>query len=139
MANDGGGRDLYDRLMAASGEAMAAGLHGAAYHALMAALNVAQDSKDISRLQEIAIEAEEQRRFVDALDPPHRLSSKMGRGRDMVSVFGMHPATRRHGPTSCRTSPERTGCSGPADARGEPAARWVARGKGPTIISSRNA
>jgi hypothetical protein len=87
MANDGGGRDLYDRLMAASGEALAAGHYGAAYHALMAAMHCAEEADDVPRLLDVARVAEEQREVVDALEPAHRLSSRIAQGRGRESIF----------------------------------------------------
>src|SRR4051794_22110146 len=76
-----------DRAMAVSGEAFAAGHYEAAYHALMAALHLAQDLGDEGRLLRVARVAGEQGRHIDTVSPSHRLSSQTARARGSNSVF----------------------------------------------------
>jgi hypothetical protein len=68
--------DTYEHLMAISREAVARGHYEVAYHALAAAMHVAEVLHDSTRLREVEGEAQEQMMWIDDRDPEHRLSTK---------------------------------------------------------------
>lgn len=100
----------FARLMAVNREAFASGHFEAAYHALMAALHVAQDVGDRARLEEVAKLAGEEAEGVDAVQPAHRLSSTTSREHGFESVFRLaarQASVRAHIPhTSGRAETE---------------------------------
>jgi hypothetical protein len=53
----------------------AGGHYGVAYHALMAALHCAEDAGDAARLAEVAGLLRQVKGVVDAIRPPHNLST----------------------------------------------------------------
>ena len=81
--------NLFDQTMAVNGEAFAAGHYEAAYHALMAALHLAQDLGDETRLRNVSQVAGQQRQTIDSLVPAHRLCSQEARSRGHESVFAL--------------------------------------------------
>jgi hypothetical protein len=89
MADTGAVSTWFDRLVAVNGETFAAGHYEAAYHALMAALHVAEDAGDEPRLLEVARIAEEQRRHIDSLAPAHPLSSQVAKARGHEGVYAL--------------------------------------------------
>lgn len=70
------------------GRRLSAGAHyGAAYHALVAALHCAGDARDAAQLAEVAGLLRDAKGVVDAIRPPHRLSTQAAHtGR---SIFEM--------------------------------------------------
>ena len=76
----------FERLMALNGETFGAGQYEAAYHALMAALHLAETQGDDARLLSLARVAAEQGHSIDTLDPPHRLSSQFELAARRASV-----------------------------------------------------
>lgn len=79
----------FDRLMAINAELFADGHFEAAYHALMAALHLAEDAEQEERLLEVSRVAERQRDHIDGLKPPHVLSSESARSRGHDSVYAL--------------------------------------------------
>jgi hypothetical protein len=68
-------RSLYDRLLALSREAHAAGHHEVAYHVLTAALHAAGDALEEERAVAVADEAVAHLSFLDAHAAGHALAS----------------------------------------------------------------
>jgi hypothetical protein len=84
---DVGAAERFDRAIALSQEASAAGEHEAGYHALMAALHFATDLGDEGRLLRVAEEAAAQGRAVDSVTPHHRLSAHEAELRGHKGVY----------------------------------------------------
>jgi hypothetical protein len=66
----------YQRSIATALDMEEAGHYGAAYHAATTALHCAEDAEDLDRLAEVAGILRQLRRSVDAIQPPHRLSTR---------------------------------------------------------------
>src|SRR5687767_8453300 len=77
----------FDQAMALNGRGFAAGHYEAAFHALMAAFHIAQDSRDENLLRKVAAVADQQGRQIDVLSPPHRMSSLASGFRGRKSVY----------------------------------------------------
>ena|SRR5579871_3235542 len=75
----------YDQILAMNAAAAADGHFEVAYHLLMSALHCAEDARNPAWLSEVAARAREQRHVVDALSPPHRLSTVSSHAG--VSIF----------------------------------------------------
>jgi hypothetical protein len=76
--------DLYDQLLSVSEKALARGHFKTAYHTLAAALHVAQDMRDSTRLETISQAAKEQLDHINKHAPESVMSSETA-------------ATRAHG------------------------------------------
>jgi hypothetical protein len=72
--------DLHDSLMEA-------GMVEAGYHALTAAMHCAETAANHEQLRLVLERAELRQRQVDALQPPHRLSSKQAEWRSHTPLF----------------------------------------------------
>jgi hypothetical protein len=66
---------------------MAAGLAEAGYHALTAAMHCAETSANHEQLRLVIERAGLRQRQLDALQPPHRLSSKQAEWRTHTPLF----------------------------------------------------
>ena len=87
--------DLYERLLAASREAQAAGHYGAAYHALAAALHLAQDAGDEQRLADVEALATDSLAFIDRCAPEYEHSTRSAAERGHPGIF-MQLAQQAH-------------------------------------------
>ncbi len=81
--------DLFQTLLHSNETAFASGRYEAAYHALMAALHVAQDSEDAEGLLVIVGRAKEQQASIDALAHDHRFSTASAASRGHKSLYEM--------------------------------------------------
>jgi len=79
--------DAYGELIALARSLSAGGHYEATYHALMSALHCAEETGDSARLAEIGKLFSDHKKVVDALEPPHKLSTKSSHGAR--SVFEM--------------------------------------------------
>ena len=79
--------DLLDILFKANDAAAAQGEFQVAYHTLMAALHLADGRGDMEALQRIAQLAQAQQAMVEAVQPPHNLSSAQAKTRGQTPVF----------------------------------------------------
>jgi hypothetical protein len=79
--------DLLDTLFHANEVAAAQGEFQVAYHTLMAALHVADARADMQALKRIAELAENQEAMIEAVQPPHILSSAKAKNRGQTPVF----------------------------------------------------
>jgi hypothetical protein len=84
--------DVYAQALALNESAVATGHFEQAYHFLMAAHHCAEDLKDGGKLAEIAALARRQQALVDALTPPHKLSSHLNAGRRGIFAMGANMA-----------------------------------------------
>ena len=80
--------DLFDRLIAIQREAMATRQYGAAYHALAAALHLAQNADDERRLTDVAALAADALAFIDRHAPDYEHSTRSAATRGHVGIFG---------------------------------------------------
>jgi hypothetical protein len=87
MSNSNDRRDLYTRLLAISHEALEAGHHEVAYHALSAALHYAQNTRDIERLNEVSRTATEQLAYINANAPGSVMSTTSAQKRSGVDMY----------------------------------------------------
>jgi hypothetical protein len=81
--------ELFQGLLRSNEAAFTSGRYEAAYHALMAALHVAQDSEDAEGLLVIVGRAKEQQASIDALAHDHRLSTTSAASRGHKSLYEM--------------------------------------------------
>jgi hypothetical protein len=79
--------DLFDRLMAINREAFGQGVHETAYHALMAALHLADHEHNVRRAEEVGRVAAEQGKWINEHHPGHKLSSQSASARGNAGVF----------------------------------------------------
>jgi hypothetical protein len=79
--------DLLDTLFHANEVAAAQGELEVAYHTLMAALHLADGRADMQALQRIAQLAKKQEAMVEAVQPPHMLSSVRAKNRGQTPLF----------------------------------------------------
>ena len=79
--------DAYGELVALARSLSVGGHYEATYHALMSALHCAEETEDSARLTEVGKLFAEHKQVVDALQPPHKLSTKSSHGAR--SVFEM--------------------------------------------------
>jgi hypothetical protein len=77
----------YDRCLAQSEAAFAAGHVEVCYHLLMAALHCAEDAGDVGRLAEVARLCRERVQSIDEHDPAHRWSSGSSVRRGTPNLF----------------------------------------------------
>jgi hypothetical protein len=82
-----GQEELFQTLLQLNEVTFASAQYEAAYHALMAALHIAQDSQDARGLLVIVARAKEQQGSIDDLAPGHRLSSGSAASRGQKSVY----------------------------------------------------
>jgi hypothetical protein len=78
---------LLESLFEANAAAAAQGEFEAAYHTLMAALHIADRQADMPALERIISLAREQQAMVEAVRPPHNLSSAHAKSRGQTPVF----------------------------------------------------
>lgn len=81
-------RMAYGQLVDLARSVAAAGHFGAAYHALMSAVHLAEDAGDTTRLAAVADMLRHYKGVVDALRPPHRLSTQAAHGGRSVFEMG---------------------------------------------------
>jgi hypothetical protein len=81
--------ELFQTLLRSNEAAFASGRYEAAYHALMAALHVAQDSEDAEGLLVIVGRAKEQQAAIDAVAHDHRFSTASAANRGHKSLYEM--------------------------------------------------
>ena len=79
--------DLLDKILALATEAEATGNYETAYHLLMGALHEADSRGDTAGVEQVGEAANEQEGRLEALDPPHHLSSAAARVRGTVAVY----------------------------------------------------
>jgi hypothetical protein len=80
-------RLAYQRSITSARDIAEGGHFGAAYHAAMTALHCAEDAEDPVRLAEVAGVLQHLRQSVDAIEPPHRLSTRRARsGRGIFEL-----------------------------------------------------
>jgi hypothetical protein len=79
--------DLLNTLLVLSGKAEASGNYETAYHLLMAALHEAEHRRDIAGLDRVAEVAKKQEERLEAIDPPHHLSSGSAKKRGTPAVY----------------------------------------------------
>jgi len=84
--------DAYGELIALARSLSAGGHYEATYHALMAALHCAEEAEDSARLVEVGKLFAEHKQVVDALQPPHRLSTRSSHGARSVFEMGVSMA-----------------------------------------------
>jgi hypothetical protein len=90
--------DLLSTLLVLSGDAEAAGNYETAYHLLMGALHDADYRGDIGGVERVADFARKQEARLEAIDPPHHLSSTSAKGRGTPALyqsFQVHAAAVR--------------------------------------------
>ena len=78
----------YGQFLGLNAALFAAGHYEGAYHALMGAMHVAEDAERTDRLTEVAGLARLQRAAIDALTPPHRLSTQLTRAGRSIYEMG---------------------------------------------------
>ena len=88
MALDTALAGVYDRLLDLGRELADAGYNEAAYHALMAAVHCAESAGDVARLGHMAALLRDHRRRIDALEPPHKLSTASSHGGRSIFEMG---------------------------------------------------
>jgi hypothetical protein len=81
--------DAYSELTALARSLSAGGHYEATYHALMAALHCAEESEDAAQLAEVGKLFSEHKQVVDALQPPHKLSTRSSHGARSVFEMGV--------------------------------------------------
>ena len=79
--------DTGEKLLAVVTELCEAGNYEAAFQALMAALHVADEAGDMDLLQRVSQIGANQAAAIDAMDPPHRLSTSAATNRGQTAVF----------------------------------------------------
>jgi hypothetical protein len=81
--------DAYGELIALARSLSAGGHYEATYHALMSAMHCAEETVDAAQLAEVGKLCSEHKQVVDALQPPHKLSTKSSRGARSVFEMGV--------------------------------------------------
>ena len=79
--------DMYSRLMAISQEALVSAHEETAYHALTAAMHLADDLGDDQRLLAVERAAKAQLDWIDAHNPENRMSSQSTAERKGVNLY----------------------------------------------------
>ncbi|HYY61501.1 MAG TPA: hypothetical protein VE756_08940 [Burkholderiales bacterium] len=79
--------ELLDTLFKANAEAAAQGEYEVAYHTLMAALHLADRHADLRAVERINLLARQQQAMVEAVQPPHNLSSAQAKNRGQTPLF----------------------------------------------------
>jgi hypothetical protein len=80
-------RLAYGQLLRLGRDLAAAGNFEAAYHALMSAVHCAEDAADSARLAEMAGVLQDIKEVIDAIRPPHKLSTQAARmGRCIFDI-----------------------------------------------------
>ncbi|HEU4404460.1 MAG TPA: hypothetical protein VFS43_04125 [Polyangiaceae bacterium] len=87
MAAPDEANDVYATLLEVNAWAMRAGLYEVAYHALAAALHLAESLADPKRFDTVAALAERQQEHIDEHEPGHRLSRRSSEGRGQAGLF----------------------------------------------------
>jgi len=78
----------YDTLLDLARNQSTARHYEVAYHILMAALHCAEDAADAARLREVARLFRQDRKAIDAIEPPHRLSTQSAHTRQSIFEAG---------------------------------------------------
>lgn len=78
---------LYDRFLAATREALEAGLFEAAFHGLSATLHCAETLGEIARVHEVERLADETQSHIDREEPDHRIGSNAAAARGQQALF----------------------------------------------------
>ena len=81
--------DAYGELIALARSLSAGGHYEATYHALMAALHCAEETGDLAQLVGVGKLFSEHKQVVDALEPPHKLSTRSSHGARSVFEMGV--------------------------------------------------
>jgi hypothetical protein len=81
--------DAFSELIVLARSLSAGGHYEATYHALMAAMHCAEEAGDSARLHEVGKLFSEYKQVVDALQPPHKLSTKSSHGARSVFEMGV--------------------------------------------------
>lgn len=81
--------DIYEQLMAISGEAQAKAHYEAAYHVLTAASHYANDIGDQQRLERVQQAAKAQRDWIDSNAPGHRMSTQSATKNHIKNLYDM--------------------------------------------------
>ena len=79
--------DLAEELLAAYGQLCKSGNYDAAFHILMAVLHIADRGEDLALVDRVADMAAKQADAIDAIAPPHHLSTASAAGRGLTPVF----------------------------------------------------
>ena len=79
--------DLLSKILALSAQAEAGRNYESAYHLLVAGLHDAENRSDMVGVDRVAEVASEQERRLEALDPPHHLSSAAARLRGAPALY----------------------------------------------------
>jgi hypothetical protein len=125
--------DLYEQLVMLSQEALAAGHYEAAYHALTAAMHVADDTSDAERLREVARLARVQRDHIDRAAPGHRMASGSAPERH---GFNFYDALAQQAAAHATMAEQRRRTAERAQAGRGPAASAQRRGMPPPIADT---
>lgn len=80
---------MYEQLMSISQKALASGHYETAYHALCAAMHYSHDLSNEQRLRLVEQTAKEQRDWIDAKAPEHRMSTQSAHQRQGISMYDM--------------------------------------------------
>ena len=88
MGSNGELELAYARFLELGQTLSAAGHYEAAYHAFMGAMHCAEDAGDAARLTEVARQLRQSKQTIDALDPPHRLSTRSSHGGRSIFETG---------------------------------------------------
>jgi membrane protein required for beta-lactamase induction len=78
---------LVDQLLALSDAAEGVGSFEAAYHAVMAALHVADHARDVEQVERVARFALAQEQRLEAVEPPHRLAHDAAEQRGTLPLY----------------------------------------------------
>jgi hypothetical protein len=87
LKTNAGPDDLVDRLLTLSDAAEAVGSYEAAYHAVMAALHMADHARDIEQVERVARYALVQEQRLEAVEPPHRLAHDAAEQRGTLPLY----------------------------------------------------
>jgi hypothetical protein len=79
--------NLVDRLLMLSDAAEAVGSYEAAYHAVMAALHMADHARDVEQVERVAQFALAQEQRLEAVVPPHRLAHDAAEQRGTLPLY----------------------------------------------------
>ena len=78
---------LSSQVLQANAQAFEAGEYECAYHLLMGALHLADHASDMELVEQIRAAATVQERKLEAMRPPHNLSTSQATVRGQTSVF----------------------------------------------------
>lgn len=84
----GSARDLYEKLLALSHQALTRELYETAFHALTAAFHAAEALEDEQRLLAVELAAKAQQEWINTHTPQHRMSTQSTIQRKGTSLYG---------------------------------------------------